>query len=325
MKAARIKAPKQFEVMDVEAPEISDGQCLIRLERWSVCGSDIRHAYGPILPEEEYPMRIGAPCHEAAGTIVESRSDKFREGQRVIVLPTWGGPGALVEYIAGNADRIAALPDDGDLSEWLTCQPSGTVLYSCQHMGAILGKRVLIMGQGSIGLSFTAICARAGARQIIAVDLEDYRLEYSKRFGATHTINPTKDKLDEAVAEITGGHGADIAVEAAGYPDTLEAVLRLVTKFGKVIIFGAQGGEPGSKTAIESDLWMRNLPTIIPTLGAASGDAISHIENMIELKARGWWDPGEMVTHNIKFDEVQRAYDMYEKREDQVIKVMMGM
>ncbi|MCH8063217.1 MAG: zinc-binding dehydrogenase, partial [Chloroflexi bacterium] len=149
--------------------------------------------------------------------------------------------------------------------------------------------------------------------------------EFSKKFGATHTINPTKDKLDEAVTEITGGRGADIAVEAAGYPDTLEAVLRLVTKFGKVIIFGVQGGAPGSKTSIESDLWMRNLPTIIPTVGAASGDAITHIENMIELKARGWWDPGEMVTHNIKFDEVQRAYDMYENRDDLVVKVVMSM
>ncbi len=325
MKAARIQAPKQFEVMDVDAPEVTDGQCLIRLERWSVCGSDIRHAYGPILQEEQYPMRVGAPCHETAGTIVESRSDRFREGQRVIVLPTRDGHGGLVEYLAGNPDRMAALPDNGDLSGWLACQPSGTVLYSCQQMGAILGKRVLVMGQGGIGLSFTAICARAGAKQVIAVDLEDYRLEFSKKFGATHTINPTKDKLDEAIAEITGGHGADIAVEAAGYPDTLEAVLRLVAKFGKVIIFGIQGGEPGSKTAIESNLWMRNLPTIIPTVGATSGDAITHIENMIELKARGWWDPGEIVTHEIKFDEVQRAYDMYENRDDQVVKVVMSM
>ncbi|MCH8063740.1 MAG: alcohol dehydrogenase catalytic domain-containing protein, partial [Chloroflexi bacterium] len=173
--------------MDVEAPVVSDGQCLIRLERWSVCGSDIRHAYGPILPEEEYPMKVGAPCHEAAGTIIESRSEKFHEGQRVIVLPSRDGPGALVEYLAGNADRMAALPDDGDLSGWLACQPSGTVLYSCQQMPNLLGKTVLVLGQGSIGLSFTMITSRMGARNVIGADLLDYRLEKSKEFGATHT------------------------------------------------------------------------------------------------------------------------------------------
>ena len=75
-------------------------------------------------------MRLGTPCHEVAGTIVESRTDRFHEGQRVIVLPTQDGPGALVEYLAGKPDRMVALPDEGDLGEWVICQPSGTVLYS---------------------------------------------------------------------------------------------------------------------------------------------------------------------------------------------------
>ena len=287
MKAARINGPKQFEILDVDMPDLQDGQCLIKLESWSVCGSDIRHAYGPVHPEEDYPMRTGGPCHECAGTIVESRSDKFREGQRVIVLPGMDGPGGLVEYIAGQTERMIALPDEGDISEWVMCQPSGTVLYSCQQMGTILGKRVLVVGQGSIGLSFTAICARAGAKQVIATDLFDYRLEYSKRFGATHTINPSKQNLDEAVAEITNGQGADISVEAAGYPDTLETALRLVNGGGKVIIFGIQQGVRGDKTPLNTSLLMRANARIIPTVGASSGDAVSHIENMVELRQRG--------------------------------------
>ena len=61
MKAARISAPKTWEVLDIETPTIGDGQCLIKLETWSVCGSDIRHGYGPVHPEEEYPMRMGGP------------------------------------------------------------------------------------------------------------------------------------------------------------------------------------------------------------------------------------------------------------------------
>lgn len=323
MFAARISSPKQFEIIDVDVPETQDGQCLIKLERWSVCGSDIRHGYGPVYPEEQYPMRLGAPCHETVGTIVESRSDKFTEGQRVIVLPG-RETGALVEYLAGQEDRMVALPDDGTPEEWLMCQPSGTVLYSVQQAGTILGKRVLVMGQGSIGLSFTAICARAGAKQVIAIDPLDHRLEFSKRFGATHTINPAKENLDEAVNEITKGQGAEVSIEAAGFPDTLNNALKHVAKWGKVIIFGIQGGLPGDMTPVNMGQFIAKMPTIIPTVGAASGDAVSHIENMVELKQRGWWDPGEMVTHTVKFDQIKEAYDMYENYEDEVVKVVLS-
>ena len=325
MKAARISAPKTWEFMDIETPTIDDGQCLIKLERWSVCGSDIRHGYGPVLPEEEYPMRTGAPCHECAGTIVESRTDEFQVGQRVIVLPGRGGTGGLVEYLPGMPDRMALLPGEGDLAEWVMCQPSGTVLYSCQKMGTILGKSVVVFGQGSIGLSFTAITARAGAREVIAIDYEDNRLEFAKRFGATQTINPAKDDLDEAMAELTGGQGADISVEAAGYPDALNNSLKHVNQDGgKVIIFGIQGGGGDGTVPLVFRGLFREGITVIPTQGAASPDAIDHIQTMIELKQRGWWDPGEMVTHQISFDNVKEAYDMYENIDDNVVKVVMG-
>ena len=321
MKAARISAPKTWEIMDIETPEVGDGQCLIELERWSVCGSDIRHGYGPVLPEEEYPMRVGGPCHECAGTVVESRTDEFRVGQRVIVLPSRDTTGGLVQYLAGTPDRMALLPDEGDLSEWVMCQPSGTVLYSCQKMGTILGKNVVVFGQGSIGLSFTAITARAGARKVIAVDLEDNRLEF---FGATHAINPTRDNMDEAIAELTDGAGAEISVEAAGYRDSLNSAFRHASSNGgKVIIFGIQeGGDDGSVPLIFRDMFKEGV-TVIPTQGAASGDAINHIRTMVELKQRGWWNPGEMVTHRMAFDDVKAAYDMYENVEDDVVKVVM--
>ena len=262
MFAARIASPEKYEIEDIDVPVINDGQCLIKLERWSVCGSDIRHAYGPVHPEEEYPMRHGGACHECAGTIVESKSDKFKVGQRVIVLPGQDGPGGLVEYYPGDEGRMALLPDHGDLGEWIMCQPSGTVLYSCQQMGTILGKDVVVMGQGSIGLSFTAIVARAGARRVIAVDPLDYRLEWGKKFGATHTINPDKDDVDEALAEITDGKLADIAVEASGFPDALSAAIRGATKHGKVIIFGIQAGPTGRKTEIDTSIFLKNAPTI---------------------------------------------------------------
>ena len=74
---ARITSPKKIEIQEVPIPTVDTGQCLIKLERWSVCGSDIRHAFGPVFPEEEYPMRPGSHCHECAGTIIETKGGLF--------------------------------------------------------------------------------------------------------------------------------------------------------------------------------------------------------------------------------------------------------
>ena len=67
MKAAQLVGPKLFEFIDIEMPTIKDGECLIKLERVSICGSDIRHGYGPRYAPDHYPLQVGRPCHECAG------------------------------------------------------------------------------------------------------------------------------------------------------------------------------------------------------------------------------------------------------------------
>ena len=113
MKAAQLVAPKRWEFTEVETPTAADGQVLVKMERVSVCGSDIRHTYGPVLDESEYPL---APCrgaHELAGVIVDSKTDEYHEGQRVIVIP-FAGTGGLCEYVLSAPGRIAILPEYGD-------------------------------------------------------------------------------------------------------------------------------------------------------------------------------------------------------------------
>lgn len=321
MKAAQLVGPKLFDFVEVDTPTIKDGECLVKLERVSICGSDIRHGYGPVYKKDDYPQAIGKPCHECAGTIVQSRTEAFHEGQRVIVLPG-ASMGGLVEYLPSNPSRLIALPDDGDLTEWIMCQPTGTVLYACQRLGSVLGNSVLIMGQGAIGLSFTMLTVMQGARQVIVADLHDYRLQWGKEFGATHTINPKKDNLIEAVKEITGGEGPDVTIEAAGFPDTLDTAFRVVRQFGRVVIFGIQGGDV---VPVDTRTWMDQQPTIIPTTGSRSGDPTTHIKHMVSLKQRGIINPGRMVTHNLNFDveDVNKAYQMYEQYLDNVVKVVM--
>ncbi len=174
LKAARVVARRTLEFLDVPEPgPLEDGEVRVKLESLSICGSDIYLEYDAELPEEEYPFVPGAPMHECAGVVVESRDVDYSEGQRVIVIPR--DVAGMQEQVVQTADRLIKLPEWGDLSEWVMCQHSGTALYSARHWGNPMGKRIAVIGQGGIGLTFTMIAERQGALQIVGIDLEEYR------------------------------------------------------------------------------------------------------------------------------------------------------
>ena len=317
MKAAQLTAPQTFELKDVPVPEPQDGQVLIKLQRLSICGSDMR-SYRKVV-EEEYPYDIGKPCHECAGVIEESRAEGYERGQRVIVLPT--SSDGLSEYLAAPASRLIPLPDGGDLSQLVMCQPYGTVLYSCTRAGSVLGKTVVIQGQGAIGLSFTNLMARQGAAQVIAIDPLEYRLEASRQQGATQTINPAKDNVEEAVADLTGGNMADLVVEAAGTEETVNRCFDLVRRLGTIVLFGLP-----HEDVISWDFYKmtRKQPLVIPTISATSVDPTWSIGETVKLMEQDRLDLSWMVTHTMAFDDLQKAYDMYDTRSDDIIKVVMA-
>ena len=76
---------------------------------------------------------------------------------------------------------------------------------------------------------------------------------------------------------------------------------------------------------VEHNTLMNLQPTIIPTTGARSLDPIGQIQDIVSLRERGWCDPGPLITHRVGFSDVQNAYDMYEQREDNIIKVIMNL
>ena len=315
MKAVRLTSPKTFEFVEVETPSPADGQCLIKVERVSVCGSDIRSTYGEIHPEEEYPMAPGRPCHEVAGVVVESRSDAFKVGQRAIVIPG-AGQGGLGEYLTSGPERMALLPEHGSLDEWVMCQPSGTVLFSCQQMPNLLGKNVLVMGQGSIGLSFTMITSRIGARNVIAADLLDYRLEKSKEFGATHVINASRTDPVEAIHEITNG-GVDFAIDAIGVKVTNEQILPATrgggpgadNHGGMAILIGL----PGWDITVDSRLFVSHQRQYRGSLGATYPD--KDFPMFLRWHREGKFPLDKLVTRRYRLDNINEACSALEAGE----------
>ena len=317
MKAARIVGPRRFEILDVEAPTPQQGEVLVRMEHLSICGSDLR-SYESILPEEDYPGATGFPCHECAGVIEVSHADNLKPGQRVITLAYSGG---LFEYAAVPAQLVVPLPDGGDPSLWVLCQPVGTVIYALQRAGSVLGKRVVVIGQGPIGLIFTDLLLRQGASQVIVTDVVENRLETAKNLGASAVINSSREDVAEAVAELTNGAMADLVIEACGLPETCDQVFQVIRKEGTAVIFGMP--RVPDPVSFHWSAMYDKLPTILVTNSRRSNDVVASVQAAVDLVTRGGLDLSYLATHHFSFDEVGQAFELFSKRTDKVLKVLI--
>ncbi|MAE80558.1 MAG: zinc-binding dehydrogenase [Dehalococcoidia bacterium] len=320
MKAARVIARRTIEFLDVPEPSaLEEGEVQIKLESLSICGSDIYLEYDAELPEEDYPFVPGAPMHECAGVVIDSRDPEYDLGQRVIVIPR--DVAGMQEQVVQTADRLIKLPDWGDLSEWVMCQHSGTALFSARQWGNPMGRRIAVLGQGGIGLTFTMIAERQGAEQIVGIDLEEYRCKTSSDLGATHTINASNDDVVQASEEITEGQMFDVVVDASGDPAGLATAVDLVKQQGQIISFSLV--DPTVVT-FDHRKWMAKNIQMNATVIAATQEPVQEIRDIVALKERGWIDPGVLKTHEMKFEEAQQAFEMYRLREDEVIKIAMS-
>ncbi len=320
MKAARLVARRKIELLDIPEPgSPGENEVKIKLESLSICGSDIYLEYDAEMPEDDYPLAAGAPMHECAGVVVESRDPDYKEGQRVIVIPR--DVAGMREMVVQTADRLIKLPEWGDLAEWVMCQHSGTALYSAKQWGNAMGRKIAVIGQGGIGLTFTMIAERQGADQVVGIDLEEFRCRKSGELGATHTINAANENVMEAATEITGGKMFDVVVDASGDPGGLETAVALVKEEGQIISFSLVAPV---RVTFDHRKWMSKNIQINATVIAATSEPVKEIREIVALKERGWIDPGVLKTHDVKFEDVQEAFEMYRLRRDGVIKIAMS-
>ena len=318
MKVARLIDYKKFEFSDSDIIEPVDGECLLKIKVVSICGTDIRREYNKEWSKESYPQSIGLPCHEIVGEIYRSKSKLFKEGDRVLAVPT--NDNGLQEYLTLSEDRFIHLPEYGDYSDWVMCQHSGTVLYASKKWGNPAGKNIAILGQGGIGISFAMIAAMQGAKSIICIDYNQFRLDYSKEFGSTHFINASNENVEEKIAEITKGEMADIVVEATGSSSGLNECLDLVKKKGKIIVFGLTQDE---LVPINQNKFLSKNCIIESTLIMGTSTPLREIKEMIEMKKRGILDPGKLKTHEMGWEKVQEAFDMYDNNAEGLVKIAL--
>ena len=325
MKAAQITGYRKVEIRNIpDLGDLEEGHVRFKTECISICGSDIHSAFDKVIPEEDYPLPPGMPTHEVASIVVESKDERYPVGSRAIVIPNYRKPdgslgtGGAVEYIDQTHDRIIQLPDWGDLEDWLMLQHSGTVLYSAKHWGNIFGKKIAVLGQGGIGLSFTMFASKQGAAEVVGIDKHDYRLEKSISLGATKSMKFTSlENLIQQTEDITNGELFDIVVDASGNKDGFNICLNLLKPQGKFITFSIVTED---MVEFEHSLMLRKNLDIHATQIATTPLPIDEIRELVSLAERGWWDPKSLKTHVSDLSDLQNCYEDYTDQKNKVIK-----
>jgi len=181
MQAGQITAPRRLELVEVPIPQIQTGQMLVQLEVGSICGSDLPYflfdTSHPALEGATAPLPPMLSLHELVGVVSQSKSERFKEGDRVQALPAIQHCG-FAEYFVSSDDRAIHLPE-GPAKHLVVSQPLGTVVHACQKLPELIGQTAVVVGQGPIGQLFTALLRHLGVAKLIAVDLLPERLKVS--------------------------------------------------------------------------------------------------------------------------------------------------
>lgn len=319
MLAAQIKAPGLIDLVEVPVPEPDTGQLLIELEAAALCGSDLPYFYldreNPTIADLPDPIPVGLSLHELVGRVAESRGTRFAVGDRVLALPSVPHLG-FSEYFLSE-DRLAVPVPEGAVEELVLSQPLGTVVHACLKLPNVLGRTVLVLGQGPIGQLFTALLRQMGALRVLTVDLLPERVEISRAMGATHSVCGGEAELAELVRDVTGGLGVDVAIEAAGGSTTVAQASALVRRGGLLLVFGVPH-------RARCDFPLRDFFFNEGQLICSVGPDVQHDFGIaVELVSRGAIDVKPLVTHQFPFRRAQEAFDLFAGRRDGVIKAVL--
>ena len=341
---ARVEG-EPVSIETIEVPDPGPGEALVAVQACGVCHTDLHYREGAI--NGEFPFLLG---HEAAGTVeaVGEGVDNVAPGDYVVLA--WRAPCGTCRACARGEPHYcfesqnAAQPmtlDGEPLSPALgigafaektlvhagqavkidpAAPPEAAGLIGCGVMagfgaavntGAVRrGETVAVFGCGGVGDAAIMGASVAGARTIIAVDLDDRKLEWAKDFGATHTVNSSEVDPVEAIRELTDGLGVDVAIEAIGLPATLIQAFNARDLAGRLVLVGVPDPEAtfelpmieffGRGGSLKSSWYGDCLPS-------------RDFPMLIDFHLSGRIDLGRFVSETIGLDEVEEAFHKMEQ------------
>ena len=336
-RACVLTALKTMEFRDVPVPEPAKGEILMKLEAVGICGSDVHYySHGRIGDfVVDFPFILG---HECAGTVValgegvtglhvgdrvalepgvpcgkceQCRGGRYNLCPDVKFFATPPYDGCLMNYVTFPAEFAFKLPDNVSSVEGALIEPLAIGINAAMTGGVKLGDTVLIFGAGCIGL-VTLLAAKAcGAAKVIIADLLPNRLAVAEKLGGIAINSKEKDVVAE-VMRLTGGKGAQVVLDCAGFSKTVADSMRAAAIAGKIVVVGLGETE------------LNNLPFNLLSVHELTMTSIFRYRNIypiaINAVAAGSIDISGIISDRFTFDQTPEAYKAVSERASEVVK-----
>ncbi len=335
MKCVVLEGPGQAVVKSIDEPQgLGAEDVLLRVKMVGLCGSDL-NSYRGRNPMISFP-RI--PGHEVAAVVEETSQahPQWRKGMHVTLSPysncgrcaaclrgranacqhnqTLGvqRDGALAEFIAVPAGRLYRA--DLTLKELCLVEPLTVGFHAAARGRVAQGDTVAIFGCGGVGLGAVAGAAFRGAT-VIAVDLDDDKLAIAQKAGAAHRVNTATSDPHAQLAELTGGRGPDVIIEAIGLPQTFRAAVDEVAYTGRVVYIGYAK----EQVAYETRLFVQKELDILGSRNALPED----FRDVIRMLEGRRFPVEDAVTHMVPMDAAPEILEAWSREPARYSKIMI--
>ena len=341
MKALIYTKPYSFEYSDFPDPVAGDDDVLIRVKACGICGSDV-HGFTGKTGRRIPPLIMG---HEAAG-IVEGLGRNvsgFEKGDRIcfdstvycnkcescraglfnrcdkrqvlgVSVPAFKRHGAFAEYVAVPSWIVSKIPDELSFVDAALLEPASIGTHAANRAPISNENTVVVIGAGTIGLFILQAARLRGAAKVIAVDINEFRLDLAKKLGADKLINPLKSDLVEAVLQETEGKGANVTLEAVGYAKTFADAVSITRMGGHVVAVG----NLENKAEFDLQQLIAKEHTFTGSY-ASSGE----FRDCIELVASGKINVEPLISDVLPMQEGPDAFDRLLKAEENLLKIVL--
>jgi L-iditol 2-dehydrogenase len=344
MYAAVYRGVNDIRLERIAVPEIGPRELLVKVAACGVCPTDIKKIHHGLVS----PPRIFG--HETAGEIVKvgSRLRGFQVGQRIALHhhvpclkchacrhrafaqcagykrtgitagfePAGGGFAEYVRVMEFVLPGVVKIPRKNSLLEGAMLEPVNTVLKAVKMLSLLRGDRVLVAGQGPIGLMFTRLLQLRGAK-VIASDLIPERLRLARDFGATETLDPTARDFEQRIGQSTNGLGLDAAVIAVPSNEVVRQAQRLLRGGGQLLLFAHT--RRGDESPIDLSAICVDEKQM---LGSYSSDFVLQKE-VADLVFSRKLDVRKLITHTFALERTAEAIALAAKPSPGALKVVV--
>jgi L-iditol 2-dehydrogenase len=337
MLAAVLHAPGDLRVEQVPIPDqLAADEALVKVMAAGICGSDI----GRVMATGTYRFPT-IPGHEFSGIVekVGTSVTHVSPGDHVAVSPLMPcfvcdscrrgnyslcddynflgsrTDGGFAQYVKAPAGNLVCVPAHVDFDEAATIEPAGVILHGLHKIDLRLGDAVAVIGCGALGYFGVRFAHLAGARPLIAIDIDETKLDLARKAGADICINAARENVLERIMEVTAGRGVDTALEMAGNDAGRTLAISAVRKQGTVLLYGSAHHDVTIPPAIYEKILRHEIHLVgswnsysVPFPGREWTDIVA-------LIAAGKLTSRPLISHHLSLEEAPSVFRQLANRQ----------